>query len=222
MLFRSRRSPSPACGDYVHAGGAIVIRRQDYLAATGDHSATEGSIWREPHTSTAAIESAIRRALAPNDTLELISSPELRERSLMAFDQAFLITYALEAVAVLIGLVGVSVAASSTALARRAQFGMLRHLGMLRRQVLWMFASEGVALSALAVLYGLLLGALLSLILVYVINRQSFNWSIDLAVPWLQLASLSLALITASAITALWSGRAAMSQDPIRAVREDW
>jgi putative ABC transport system permease protein len=67
-----------------------------------------------------------------------------------------------------------------------------------------------------------LLGALLSLILVYVINRQSFNWSIDLAVPWLQLASLSLALITASAITALWSGRAAMSQDPIRAVREDW
>ena len=208
--------------DYVHAGGAIVIRRQDYLAATGDHSATEGSIWREPHTSTAAIESAIRRALAPNDTLELISSPELRERSLMAFDQAFLITYALEAVAVLIGLVGVSVAASSTALARRAQFGMLRHLGMLRRQVLWMFASEGVALSILAVLYGLLLGALLSLILVYVINRQSFNWSIDLAVPWLQLASLSLALITASAITALWSGRAAMSQDPIRAVREDW
>jgi putative ABC transport system permease protein len=208
--------------DYVHAGGAIVIRRQDYVAATGDRTATEGSIWRAPHTSTAAIETAIRAALALNDTLELISSPELRERSLRAFDQAFLITYALEAIAVLIGLVGVSVAASSSALARRAQFGMLRHLGMLRRQVLWMFASEGLALSALAVIYGLLLGALLSLILVYVINRQSFNWSIDLAVPWLQLASLSLALITASAITALWSGRAAMSQDPIRAVREDW
>jgi putative ABC transport system permease protein len=208
--------------DYVHAGGALVIRRQDYLAATGDGSANEGSLWREPHTSIAAIEAAIRAALAPNDALELISSPELRERSLLAFDQAFLITYALEAIAVLIGLVGVSVAASSTALARRAQFGMLRHLGMLRRQVLWMFASEGIALSALAVLYGLLLGALLSLILVYVINRQSFNWSIDLSVPWLQLASLSAALIIASAITALWSGRAAMSQDPIRAVREDW
>jgi putative ABC transport system permease protein len=208
--------------DYVHSGGAIVIRRHDYVAATGDHSATEASIWRAPRTGTAAIDAAIRAALGPHDTLELISSPQLRERSLRAFDQAFLITYALEAIAVLIGLFGVSVAASSSALARRAQFGMLRHLGMLRRQVLWMFASEGLALSALAVLYGLLLGALLSLILVYVINRQSFNWSIDLAVPWLQLASLSLALITASAITALWSGRAAMSQDPIRAVREDW
>jgi len=208
--------------DYVHAAGAIVIRRQDYILATGDLSASEGSIWRAAHTSTPALEASIRAALAPNDAFELISSPQLRERSLMAFDQAFLITYALEAVAVLIGLVAVSVAASSSALARRAQFGMLRHLGMLRRQVLWLFAGEGVALSALAVLYGLVIGAVLSLILVYVINRQSFNWSIDLAVPWWQLTLLSLALITASAITALWSARATMSQDPIRAVREDW
>jgi len=99
---------------------------------------------------------------------------------------------------------------------------MLRHLGMLRRQVLWMFAGEGVALSAVAVLYGLILGAMLSLILVYVINRQSFHWSIDLAVPWGQLAALSLSLIAASALTALWSGRAAVSLDPIHAVREDW
>ena len=208
--------------DYVHVAGAVVIRRQDYIDATGDRSATEGSIWLQPHVTAAAMEADIRAALAPDNQLELISNPQLRERSLEAFDRAFLITYGLEAVAVLIGLIGVSVAASSTALARRAQFGMLRHLGMLRRQVLWMFASEGIALSALAVLYGLLLGGLLSLILVYVINRQSFNWSIDLAMPWLQLAGLSLALIAASAITALWSGRAAMSQDPIRAVREDW
>ncbi len=208
--------------DYVHTAGALVIRRQDYIAATGDRTATEGALWLQPRVSASAIEAGIRAALAGGDTLELISSTQLRERSLQAFDRAFVITYGLEAVAVLIGLLGVSVAASSTALARRAQFGMLRHLGMLRRQVLWMFASEGVALSAVAVLYGLLLGGLLSLILVYVINRQSFNWSIDLAVPGLQLAALSLALIAAAAVTALWSGRAAMSQDPIRAVREDW
>jgi putative ABC transport system permease protein len=208
--------------DYTHSAGAIVIRRQDYLNATGDASANEASIWQRPHASVAAIEAQIRATLASGDALELISTPELRERSLMAFDRAFVITYALEGIAVLIGLLGVSIAASSTALARRAQFGMLRHVGMLRRQVLWMLVSEGVTLSALAVLYGVLLGAALSLILVYVINRQSFNWSIDLAVPWLELATFGGALIGASALTALWSGRAAMSQDPIRAVREDW
>jgi putative ABC transport system permease protein len=114
------------------------------------------------------------------------------------------------------------VAASSSALARRAQFGMLRHIGMLRRQVLATLAIEGVIMSALSVIYGLLLGTALSLILVYVIDRQSFNWSIDLAIPWLRLGALSTALIAASALTALWGGRAAMSQDAIRAVREDW
>jgi len=208
--------------DYVRAGGAIVISRPDYISATGDLSASEASIWRDPRVSAAALTTAIRATLAGADAYELISSPELRQRSLQAFDRAFVVTYALEAVAVLLGLVGVAVAASASALARRAQFGVLRHIGMLRRQVLWMFASEGVALSGIAVLYGLLLGVLLSLILVYVINRQSFNWSIDLSMPWMQLALLSAALIVASALTALWSGRAALSRDPIRAVREDW
>jgi putative ABC transport system permease protein len=208
--------------DYVRPEGAIVMARADYIADTGDRSANEGAIWRRPHISSAALEAAVRASLNIGDALELIGGEQLRERSLVLFDRAFAITYALEGIAVAIGLIGVSVAASSSALARRAQFGMLRHIGMLRRQVLGMLAIEGVIMSTLSVIYGLLLGTALSLILVYVINRQSFNWSIDLAVPWPQLGVLSAILITASALTALWSGRAAMSQDALRAVREDW
>jgi putative ABC transport system permease protein len=208
--------------DYGRPAGAVVMARSDYIAATGDGSANEGSIWRRPRASTAVLEAAIRSSLNIGAALELIGSGELRQRSLMLFDRAFAITYALEAIAVGIGLLGVGVAASASALARRAQFGMLRHIGMLRRQVLATLAIEGVIMSTLSVVYGLLLGTALSLILVYVIDRQSFNWSIDLAIPWLRLGALSAALIAASALTALWSGRAAMSQDAIRAVREDW
>jgi len=151
-----------------------------------------------------------------------LTSTALRERSLQIFDRAFAITYALEAIAVIIGLTGVSFAASSTALARRAEFGMLRHIGMLRRQIVGMLASEGILTSAFGVAYGLALGTALSLVLVFVINRQSFNWSIDLAVPAWQLAILSVTLIAAAAVTAVWSGRAATSQDAVQAVREDW
>ena len=99
----------------------------------------------------------------------------------------------------LIGLAGVSFAASSTALARRAEFGMLRHVGMLRRQVVGMLAGEGILMSLFGVAYGLALGAVLSLVLVYVINRQSFNWSIDLAVPYWQLGVISVVLVAAAA-----------------------
>jgi len=61
-----------------------------------------------------------------------------------------------------------------------------------------------------------------SLILVHVVNRHSFHWSMELHIPWLPLMGLALTLITASVATAIWSGRAAMREDVVRAVREDW
>jgi putative ABC transport system permease protein len=208
--------------DYVRTSGAVVISREAYQAATGDDAANEGSLWIENGTDAVALEKRLRALFDRGDSLEIMTSTALRERSLQIFDRAFLITYALEAIAVIIGLTGISFAASSTALARRAEFGMLRHIGMLRRQVIGMLAAEGMLTSAFGVAYGLALGTALSLVLVYVVNRQSFNWSIDLAVPLWQLGILSVTLIGAAAITSIWSGRAAMSQDAVRAVREDW
>jgi len=220
-----RRRPFYVAGiwrDYARNTGTVVIDRAAYSAATGDRDATEASIWLRPGADPTAAAAAVRATFARPDAFEVMTSTIVRERSLQIFDRAFAITYALEAIAVLIGLTGVSFAASSTALARRAEFGMLRHIGMLRRQVVGLLAAEGILLSVFGVIYGLALGGILSLVLVYVINRQSFNWSIDLAVPYWQLGVVSLALIAAAAITAIWSGRAAVAEDAVRAVREDW
>jgi putative ABC transport system permease protein len=208
--------------DYARTFGAAVIPLPDYVAATGDHSATEASVWLDGSVPTVDVEAGLRAVFAAGDAPEILTSTAIRERSLQIFDRAFIITYALEAIAVIIGLTGVSFAASSTALARRAEFGMLRHIGMLRRQVIGVLAGEGLLMSLFGVLYGLTLGLVLSLVLVYVVNRQSFNWSIDLAVPVWQLGVLSAMLVAAAALTAIWSGRAATSQDAVRAVREDW
>src|SRR5271165_6293910 len=175
--------------DYARLSGSVVISRPAYVAASGDQSANEGSVWLNAGADAGAAEKALRERLARDDSLEITTSTALHERSLQIFDRAFTVTYALEAIAVIIGLTGVSFAAGSTALARRAEFGMLRHIGMLRRQVIGMLASEGMLTSAFGVLYGLGLGSALSLVLVYVINRQSFDWSIDFAVPAWQLAS---------------------------------
>ncbi len=208
--------------DYARQAGSVVMSQQTYLAASGDTSATEASLWLQPGADPRVVEAALRRKLPAPDSIEITTSTALRERSLSIFDKAFAITYALEAIAVIIGLAGISFASSSTALARRAEFGMLRHVGMLRGQITGILAAEGVLTSAFGVFYGLLLGTALSLVLVFVVNRQSFNWSIDLAVPVWQLALLSLVLIAAAALTAVLSGRAATAQDAVRAVREDW
>jgi putative ABC transport system permease protein len=218
--------------DYARAFGAVVITRPAYIEATQDSAANEGSVWLKPGSDPARVELDLRAALARGaggspgfpgaGSFEVLTSTVVRERSLRIFDRAFAITYGIEAVAVIIGLMAVSFAASSTALARRAEFGMLRHVGMLRRQVVAMLATEGVLMSTLGVVYGLILGGALSLVLVYVVNRQSFNWSIDFAVPLWQLGVLSVILIAAAAFTAVWSGRSAMTHEAVRAVREDW
>jgi putative ABC transport system permease protein len=208
--------------DYARLSGSIVISTQTYEAETGDSAANEGSMWLAPGVEAASVVKLLRARLNDGDAVEITTTAALHKRSLQIFDRAFAITYALEAIAVIIGLTGVSFAASSTALARRAEFGMLRHIGMLRRQIIGMLADEGILTSAFGVIYGLALGVALSLVLVYVINRQSFNWSIDLDVPARLLALLSLVLISAAAVTAIVSGRAALSQDAVRAVREDW
>jgi putative ABC transport system permease protein len=208
--------------DYARLSGSVVISRHAYVTASGDENANEGSIWLNAGAESSATDRLLRLAAGGGDALEITTSSALHERSLQVFDRAFAITYALEAIAVFIGLTGVSFAASSTALARRAEFGMLKHIGMLRRQIIGMLADEGLLTSVFGVVYGLILGIALSLVLVYVINRQSFNWSIDLAVPVWQLALLSVVLIAAAAVTAIISGRAALSQDAVRAVREDW
>jgi putative ABC transport system permease protein len=208
--------------DYARLSGSIVISLQAYREATGDTGANEGSVWLESGIAAASAEKLLRYRLNNGDAVEITTTAALHERSLQIFDRAFAVTYALEVIAVIIGLTGVSFAASSTALARRAEFGMLRHIGMLRRQIIGMLADEGILTSAFGVIYGLALGIALSLVLVYVVNRQSFNWSIDLNVPARLLALLSLVLIGAAAVTAVISGRAALSQDAVRAVREDW
>ena len=85
-----------------------------------------------------------------------------------------------------------------------------------------MLAAEGGLLAALGAAAGLVADAAISLVLVYVVNRQSFNWSMELHVPWGLLVFLVLTLLALAVLTALWSGKEAMGTGPVRAVREDW
>ena len=93
---------------------------------------------------------------------------------------------------------------------------------MTRREIGAMLAAEGAMVSAVGLVVGLVLGGAISLILVHVVNRQSFRWSMDLHVPWAELAAFSVALLALATLTALASARRATAGDTVAAVREDW
>jgi putative ABC transport system permease protein len=208
--------------DYVRQSGAVAIDRDLYIELTGDRLANDAAIWLGAGTDIAGAERAVRERLPEDAGIEIAVTRRIRENSLALFDRTFAITYALEVAAVLIGLFGVSVSFSAQALARRREFGVLRHLGMTRREIAALLACEGALVSALGVAFGLAVGGVLSLILIHVINRQSFHWSMDFHVPWLGLGALAAIIVGAAVATAAWSGRAAIGEDVVRAVREDW
>jgi len=162
------------------------------------------------------------RALPGGGALEMAAPGEIREASLRIFDRSFAITYAMEAVAVIVGLFGLSSSLGAMVLARRREFGMLRHLGLTRGQIGGMLAMEGGLLASLGAAAGLAAGAAISLVLIYVVNRQSFNWSMELHWPVGFLFSLVLVMVFLAVITAMLSGREAMGMGAVRAVREDW
>jgi putative ABC transport system permease protein len=208
--------------DYARQNGAIVIDREVYRIVTRDERVNDAALWLAPGADIYAVQGAIRDQLPWAQGLEIASTREMKDVSLGLFDRTFAITYALEIAAVLIGLFGVSVSFSAQALARRREFGVLRHLGMVRREIGAMLGMEGALVAALGTAVGLATGWVVGLILIHVINRQSFNWSMELHMPWLPLAALAALVITAAVATAVWSGRAAMGGDVVRAVREDW
>ena len=208
--------------DYERPGGALVMSRAEFVERTGDDRATGVSIWLAPGVTADSLSAVLRDALPEGGVYDIARPQELRERSLEVFDRTFAITYVIEAIAVLIGLVGISAGISTQVLARRGEFGMLRHVGATRRELAGLLAFEGAVQGALGILGGLAVGGAVSLILIYVVNRQSFHWSMDLHVPWPTLGVLAGILVVAAAATAAISGRLAMSADVVRAVREDW
>ncbi|MEO7547558.1 MAG: ABC transporter permease, partial [Ramlibacter sp.] len=126
------------------------------------------------------------------------------------------------AVAIGIGLFGVAASFSAQVLARRKEFGLLAHLGLTRRQILTVVAGEGAAWTVIGSLAGLALGLAVAVVLVKVVNPQSFHWTMDLLTPWLRLGLLCLAVIVAGTVTAWLAGRAAAGRDAVLAVKEDW
>jgi putative ABC transport system permease protein len=208
--------------DYVRQSGAVVIERERYVALAGDDKVNGASVWLQPGVSVDEASSALRAALEGGHHLEIEEPAQIRALSLRIFDRSFAATYALQAAAIVIGLTGLSTGLASQVLARRREFGVLRHVGMTRRQIAAMLASEGLLTCAVGLLVGGLLGFAISLILIHVVNRQSFHWSMELHMPWLLLGLFCGVLLGLAAASAVLAGRRALGRDAVQAVREDW
>ena len=212
--------------DYARQHGAVALAANDWQRLTGDTRINDLALWLQPGTDASSVQQQLRALAAGHgmdgELLEFASPGEIRAISLRIFDRSFAVTYWLQGVAIAIGLFGIAASFSAQVLARRKEFGLLAHLGLTRRQVLTVVTAEGAVWTAAGALLGLALGIAVSVVLVKVVNPQSFHWTMDLLLPWARLGALCAAVIAAGTLTAGLAARRAAGRDLALAVKEDW
>jgi len=208
--------------DFARQFGTVAIDLATYRVLSSDPRLTELSLWLAPGAEPAAVRDGVRSLQPDPSLLEFVSATELRALSLRIFDRSFAVTVYLQAVAIGIGLVGIGASLSAQVLARRKEFGLLAHLGLTRSQVVAVVAGEGAAWLAAGIVIGLGLGIAVSVVLVHVVNPQSFHWTMDLVLPWPRLALLAAAVAATGLAAAAFAARGATSQSVVVSVKDDW
>ncbi|MBV9439142.1 MAG: FtsX-like permease family protein [Candidatus Eremiobacteraeota bacterium] len=206
--------------DYSSDAGIVLLDRRTYRRLFRDAALTSVAIFAAPHADLVRLRTAVIRAVLPL-RIDVESNRELRSLVIAIFDRTFAITYALDVIAIAIAVLGVVSTLFALVLERRREFGLLRILGLsaggLRRTVL----TEAAGIGFLGGALGLAVGMLLALLLIFVINRQSFGWLIELHVPWAFLGETLALVIAAAVVAAIWPAGLAARLRTADAVRTE-
>lgn len=205
--------------DYSADGGRLLVDRALFRRIWKDDRLSSMAIYLKKGVDRAATRRQIEGLLEGGMTL--ISNSGLRRRVMNIFDQTFAITNALEVIVILVAVLGIASGLSSNLLERRREVGALRALGLTRRGMAVAVMGEAGLLGVLSAVLASGAGIGLGAILVFVINKQSFGWTIRFGIPFATLAAYLLVAVFA-AFSAGWLPARAATRIPIpEAVREE-
>ncbi|MDH4079096.1 MAG: FtsX-like permease family protein [Nitrospira sp.] len=211
--------------DYSTDGGKLLMDRALYQSLWHDDLVTVFPVYLRDGTNLDGVRARMTALLSTlaNGGLPplVISNVELRKEILKIFDRTFLLTYVLEAIAVVIAMLGIVNTLITSVLERRREFSTLRAIGgsstQIRQLVLW----EAAYLGAVGIALGLIGGGVLSLLLIKVINRQSFGWTIQMIVPTGSLIQALLLAALATLVAGYFPARWAARQPIVEGLREE-
>ncbi len=195
--------------DYSSDLGYIIMPRFWYQKFYQDNRISNLAVYLKPGAQAEAVRQEIYNQLGTHSRLLIKSNQELRENVLRIFDRTFSITYALHVIAIAVALLAVLNSLFALVLEARREFGILKYMGAEDRQIGRIVLIKAGLLGFFGSLSGLIIGLLLSLLLIYVINKQSFGWTIRFELPLLFLAQSFLLVMFTSIIAGLIPARLA-------------
>jgi putative ABC transport system permease protein len=206
--------------DYSSERGTVLMDRGTLLKYLPDTTSTNAAVFVQAGVKPGRVRQEILEAAAGHQLL-IFSDSDLRAEAIRIFDRTFAITYALEAIAVLVAVMGVAGALLALVIDRRRELGLLRFLGASSKQIRKLILAEAGLFGLLANLAGLLLGYFLSLILIFVINKQSFGWTIRFHWPVAVLLGALTVVYAATVLAGLYPAEVAVKLNPLEVVHEE-
>ena len=204
--------------DYSSDRGAIVMDRSLFDELFGDRSADTLAVYIGPGADSEIVSDRIRSALS-GQSLSIQPTSALRAAALRVFDRTFRITYGLEIIALIVAALGVTNTLAALILERRGEFSLLRFLGAFKKQIRRITLAEAMVLGLAGCLLGLALGLVLSLLLIYVINLQSFGWTIQFDFPFVFVAGGLTLILLVTVVAGIYPALLASRMDALRALR---
>jgi putative ABC transport system permease protein len=203
--------------DYSSDRGYIIMDRDTYLGDFQDSLVTTYALYLKPGVTRDAGVLAAQRAF-PDELVRVTDTATIREEVRRVMRNTFAVTDALEGVAIMVALLSVLGALAALVLERTREIGVLRAIGASRTQVMRALLLEGAMVAGVGILLGALTGALLSGVLVRVLNRESFGWTLTLAVPWERALLVAVLLFAAALLATLPPARRAAAVPPREAM----
>lgn len=206
--------------DYASDQGYVIVDRATLLRYLPGQPITNIAVYVKPGADAGAVRRSMEKRLREYP-LSIEPNETLRRGAVEVFDRTFAITYALEAVAILVAMLGAANSLLALVLDRKREIGLIRYLGGARDQVRRMILTQAGVIGLLASSLGLALGMALSLLLIYVINKQSFGWTIQFHPPVPLVAGALLLVWLVTVLAGIYPARFAAKLEPAEAVHEE-
>lgn len=195
--------------DYSSDRGIVVMDRATYARYWGEPQATSFTVYLKQGANADRVRQEMLDQMGASARVLIYTNAAIRNEVLRIFDSTFAITYALEVIAIFVAILGVATTLLTLILERRRELGVLRLIGTTHAQVRKMVVIEAGLMGAVSQLVGVAVGLLLSLILIYVINVQSYGWTIQFHVPLGFLLQSSALILLATLLSGIYPARRA-------------
>ncbi|MEM7587471.1 MAG: FtsX-like permease family protein [Acidobacteriota bacterium] len=207
--------------DYGSDRGVVTLNRTTYDRFWEDPALFSIGIFTRDGVDHERLIADLSSRLGERETLRWVSNRDLRQASLEIFDRTFQITDVLRLLSVMVAFIGVLTALMALQLERSREFGVLRANGLTPRQVWGLVTAQCGLMGGVAGLLSLPLGTALAALLIHIINRRSFGWTLQMEVaPMILLQAVALAL-AAAFLAGLYPAYRLARTSPALALREE-